>query len=49
LNGAWGAGGWTRMELAEVDAATCREVLREAHAHAGTKKKTAKKKKKKSS
>jgi hypothetical protein len=42
LAGAWGAAGWTRMELAEVDAATCREVLKEAHAFAGAKKKTAK-------
>ena len=39
LNGAWGAGGWTRMEVAEVDAATCREVLKEAHAHAAPKQK----------
>ena len=44
LNGAWGAGGWTRMELSEVDAATCREVLKEAHAFAGTSKKKKKKK-----
>ena len=39
LNGAWGAGGWTRMDLGEVDAPTCRKVLEEAHAFAGTKKK----------
>jgi hypothetical protein len=38
LNGGWGAGGWTRMDLPEVDAATCREVLKEAHAFAGVKK-----------
>ena len=39
LNGAWGANGWTRMEVAAVDAATCREILREAHAFAAAKKK----------
>lgn len=41
LNGAWGARGWTRMELAEVDEVTCREVLREAYALAQPKPKKA--------
>jgi hypothetical protein len=39
LNGGWGAAGWTRMEVAAVDAATCREVLKEAHAFAAPKEK----------
>lgn len=39
IDGGWGAAGWTRIELAAIDAATCREVLREAHAFAGSKKK----------
>jgi len=46
LNGAWGAAGWTRMDLAAVDAATCREVLREAHAFAAPKAKAKAKAKK---
>lgn len=37
LQGGWGARGWTRMDLPRVDEATCREVLREAHAHAAPK------------
>jgi hypothetical protein len=45
LNGAWGAGGWTRMELGAVDAITCREILREAHAFASSKSKAKPKKK----
>ena len=32
LAGGWGANGWTRVDLVGVDEATCREVLREAHA-----------------
>src|SRR5262245_13393034 len=44
LNGAWGAGGWTRMEVPEVDTSTCREVLKEAHSYAATKPKKKKKK-----
>lgn len=47
LNGAWGARGWTRTDLAEVSEAMCRDVLREAHALAAppAKKKRAKVKK----
>ena len=37
LQGGWGARGWTRMDLPSVDEATCREVLREAHAYAAPK------------
>jgi hypothetical protein len=37
LQGGWGARGWTRMDLPRVDEATCREVLREAHAYAAPK------------
>jgi hypothetical protein len=33
LNGAWGAGGWTRVELAKVEISSLSECLREAHAH----------------
>jgi hypothetical protein len=32
LNGAWGARGWTRIDLSRVGEAKCREILREAHA-----------------
>ena len=38
LAGAWGAAGWVRVELARIDAATCAEILREAHQHANEKK-----------
>lgn len=44
LNGAWGAAGWTRMDLSSVDDAVCGEVLREAHTFVGIKKASAKKK-----
>ena len=37
VQGGWGARGWTRMDLPRVDEATCREVLREAHAYAAPK------------
>lgn len=36
LSGAWGAGGWTRVELAKVDDGVLAECLREAHALVAT-------------
>ena len=39
ISGGWGDAGWTRMDVAAVDASTCREVLKEAHAFAAPKEK----------
>ena len=45
LKGGWGASGWTRAELSELDEAELRAALEAAWAHAQPKPKLARKKK----